>query len=51
MQGILAAAQHSHIFATVEKRVAGGAVAHAVALQPGQALGCGERPGKLLLPE
>ena len=45
MQGILAAAQHSHIFATVEKRVAGGAVAHAVALQPGQPWDAGSGPG------
>ena len=45
MQGILAAAQHGHIFATVEKRVAGGAVAHAVALQPGQPWDAGSGPG------
>ena len=45
MQGILAAAQHGHILAAVEKGIAGGAKAYAVALQPGKAWDARHRAG------
>ena len=45
MQGVLAAAQHRHVLSTVEKGVAGGAIAHAVPLQPGKARDARHRPG------
>ncbi len=44
MEGILAAAHYSHISATIEKRVTGGAVAHAVALKTGQPWDAGSGP-------
>ena len=46
VQGIFAAAQDGHVLAAVEKGVAGGAVAHAVALQGLQAGDGGARHGK-----
>ena len=45
MQGVLSTAQHGHIPAAVEKGIAGGAVAHAVALQPGKARNARRCPG------
>ncbi len=36
MQGVLAVAQHRHVLSAVEKGIAGGALADAVAFQPGQ---------------
>lgn len=36
MQGVLAAAYHGHIFAAIEKGIAGGAIADAVALEARQ---------------
>ena len=36
MQGVLAAAQHRHVLSAVEKGIAGGAPAYAMAFQPGQ---------------
>ena len=45
MQGVLAAAQHRHVLSTVEKGIAGGAIAHTVPLQPGKARDARHRPG------
>ena len=45
MQGIGSAAQHGHILAAVEKGVADGTPAHAVALQPGKARNARHRTG------
>ena len=45
MQGVLAAAQHRHVLSTVEKGVAGGAIAHTVPLQPGKTRDARHRPG------
>ena len=45
MQGVLAAAQHRHVSATVEKGIAGGAIAHTVPFQSGKARDARHRPG------
>ena len=45
VQGIGSAAQHGHILAAVEKGVADGTPAHAVALQPGKARNARHRTG------
>ena len=45
MQGVLTAAQHRHVLSTVEKGIAGGAIAHAVPFQSGKARDARHRPG------
>ena len=44
MQGVFAAAYHGHIFAAIEKGIAGGAIADAVALEARQPRDAGRRP-------
>ena len=44
MQGVFAAADHGHIFAPIEKGIAGGAIADAVALETRQPRDAGRRP-------
>lgn len=44
MQGVFAAAYHGHIFAAIEKGIAGGAIADAVALKARQPRDAGRRP-------
>ena len=45
VQGVLAAAQHRYVLSTVEKGIAGGAPAYAVAFQPGQPRDAGHCAG------